>query len=91
MPLTDLACKKATCPDTKARERYTDSSGLPQEVMPSGAKLWRWKYHFGGKEKRLSLGGYPEVSLAQARLDRDQARAVLNDGNDPVQQRRTPG
>ncbi|KQU80382.1 MULTISPECIES: integrase arm-type DNA-binding domain-containing protein [unclassified Rhizobacter] len=88
MPLTDLACKKATCPDTKARERYTDSGGLYLEVMPSGAKLWRWKYRFGGKEKRLALGAYPDVPLAQARADRDKARAVLKDGSDPVQLRK---
>ena len=55
----------------------------PQQ--PSGAKHWRWKYRFAGKEKRLSLGLYPAVSLAQARRDRDEARARLQAGTDPVQ------
>lgn len=58
------------------------------EVQPTGAKHWRWKYRFGGKEKRLSLGTYPSVSLAQARLARDAARAVLKAGTDPVQLRK---
>jgi integrase len=88
MPLTDIACKKATCPDTKARERYTDSGGLYLEVLPSGSKYWRWKYYFAGKEKRLALGTYPDVSLVQARLDRDKARGALKEGDDPVQLRK---
>lgn len=85
MPLTDLACKKATCPEDKARERYSDSGGLYLEVLPAGGKYWRWKYRFATKEKRLFLGTYPEVSLAQARLDRDKARATLKEGHDPAQ------
>lgn len=85
MPLTDLACKKATCPEDKARERYSDSGGLYLEVLPAGGKYWRWKYRFATKEKRLFLGTYPDVSLAQARLDRDKARATLKDGHDPAQ------
>lgn len=88
MPLTDLACKKATCPENKARERYSDSGGLYLEVHPSGGKYWRWKYRFAGKEKRISLGTYPDVPLAQARLDRDKARATLKEGHDPVQLRK---
>lgn len=85
MALTDPACRNAKCPEGKARERLTDAGGLYLEVQPSGAKHWRWKYRFGGKEKRLSLGNYPKVTLAQARLDRDAARAVLKAGADPVQ------
>ncbi|MBI3561442.1 MAG: DUF4102 domain-containing protein [Gammaproteobacteria bacterium] len=50
---------------------------------PSGGKWWRFKYRFGGKEKRLSLGVYPEVSLKDARTRRDGARALLNGGTDP--------
>lgn len=85
MPLTDPACKNAKCPQGKARERYADSGGLYLEVQPNGAKHWRWKYRFAGKEKRLSVGSYPAVSLAQARRARDEARAVLKGGTDPVQ------
>ena len=87
MPLTDTACKKATCPPGKPRERLADEKGLYLEVTPAG-KYWRWKYRYAGKEKRLALGVYPEVTLAQAREARDQARKVLKDGADPGQLRR---
>ncbi|WP_371326095.1 tyrosine-type recombinase/integrase [Caldimonas taiwanensis] len=88
MALTDTACKNAKCPDGKARERYTDSGGLYLEVQPSGAKHWRWKYRFAGKEKRLALGTYPAVTLAQARRARDEARDLLKAGTDPVQEKK---
>jgi integrase len=88
MPLTDPACKNAKCPDGRPRERYTDSGGLYLEVQASGSKHWRWKYRFDGKEKRLALGSYPAVSLAQARRDRDAARGLLQAGTDPVQSKR---
>jgi len=85
MPLTDPACRNARCPEGKARERYADSGGLYLEVQPNGAKHWRWKYRYAGKEKRLALGTYPAVSLKQARSDRDKARETLKTGADPVQ------
>lgn len=88
MPLTDPACKNAKCPADKARARLTDAGGLYLEVLPTGSKLWRWKYRHGGKEKRLALGAYPEVSLAKARSDRDKARLRLTDGVDPAQDRK---
>ncbi|RVT48379.1 tyrosine-type recombinase/integrase [Rubrivivax albus] len=88
MPLTDPACKNATCPPDKARVRLTDAGGLYLEVTPAGAKLWRWKYRLGPKEKRLALGSYPDVSLSQARSDRDAARLLLRSGTDPVQARK---
>ncbi len=88
MALTDSACKNAKCPDGKARERFTDSGGLYLEVVPTGGKHWRWKYRYGGKEKRLAVGSYPEVTLAQARRARDDARLVLKGGSDPVQSKK---
>lgn len=88
MALTDPACKNAKCPTDKPRARFSDSGGLYLEVTPSGAKLWRWKYRHGGKEKRLALGAYPAVTLKQARVDRDAARAILDTGTDPVQARK---
>nr|WP_306345529.1 Arm DNA-binding domain-containing protein [Xanthomonas bromi] len=51
-------------------------------------KLWRWKYRFGGKEKRLALGIYPEVGLADARAQHLEARKVLRSGVDPGDKRR---
>lgn len=89
MPLTDAACKNSTCPPDKTRARYSDTGGLYLEVAPNGSKRWFWKYYLvGGKEKRLALGSYPEVSLKKARDDRDEARVKLRGGIDPGQQRR---
>lgn len=81
MPLTDAKCKNAP-PDAKPR-KLADGCGLYLEVSPSGSKYWRLKYRFAGKEKRLALGVYPEVSLAKARERREEARRILADGNDP--------
>ena len=63
-------------PSTK-RVRLFDERGLYLEVSPAGGKWWRLKYRFGGKEKRLSLGVYPDVSLKDARDRRDDARKLI--------------
>lgn len=83
MPLTDLECRRASCPPGAARARFTDGNGMYLEVQPSGARYWRLKYRFGGKEKRLALGVYPEVPLARAREERERVRALLANGIDP--------
>ncbi len=76
-------------PHRKERASATPTAGgLYLEVQPTGAKHWRWKYRFAGKEKRLALGTYPAVSLAKARRDRDAAREMLKAGTDPVQAKR---
>lgn len=69
-------------PEAKVR-RYGDSGGLYLEVSPSGGKLWRYKYRFLGKEKKLSLGRYPEVGLADARKLHQDARELLAKDIDP--------
>ncbi|PXV57109.1 Integrase [Dyella jiangningensis] len=86
MPLTDTAIRKAK-PIEKA-QRLFDGSGMYLEIAPSGGKWWRLKYRFGGKEKRLSLGVYPDVGLALARERRDAARKLLAQGIDPGVQRK---
>ncbi|MDP2768556.1 MAG: tyrosine-type recombinase/integrase [Giesbergeria sp.] len=88
MPLTDTACKKATCPEGRPSVRLADEKALYLEVTAAGGKYWRWKYRHGGKEKRLALGVYPDVSLAQAREARDDARKALKNGTDPGQLKR---
>ena len=86
--LTDTACRNATCPEERARLRLADSGGLYLEVTPNESKRWFVKYRFGGKERRLALGRYPEVTLKAAREGRDKARKDREAGSDPVQARR---
>lgn len=85
--LTDSRCKNVVCPPDKARLRLTDSGGLYLEVAVNGSKRWFWKYRLDGKEKRLALGRYPEISLKDARTARDVARLSQRAGKDPVQER----
>ncbi len=81
MPLTAKTCDNAK-PTAKAY-KLADGGGLYLEVMPTGARYWRCKYRFMGKEKRLAFGVYPEVSLAEARERRESARKLLAEGTDP--------
>jgi integrase len=81
MKLSDTAVKKAK-PEAKSYKK-ADGGGLYLEVMPNGSKYWRLKYRFGGKEKRLALGVYPAVALADARSRRDDARKLLANDIDP--------
>ena len=64
--------------------KLSDSGGLFLLVTPNGSKRWQQKYRFGGKEKSLSHGKYPDVGLAKARKKRDEARTLLADGTDPA-------
>lgn len=86
--LTDADCRNATCPPDKKRRRLADSAGLYLETSPTGSKRWFWKFYPDGKESRLALGGYPEVSLKAARRARDEARKVRETGANPVQHRK---
>lgn len=86
MALTDTEIRKAKPGDKPIRK--FDGGGLYVEVSPSGGKLWRLKYRFNSKEKLLSFGSYPDVSLAKARERRDEARRLLADGIDPSEHRK---
>lgn len=81
MPLTDPKVRNAK-PSEKL-VKLADEKGLFLLVHPNGSKYWRLKYRFGGKEKLLSLGLYPAVSLLKARKEREKARKLLADGADP--------
>ena len=84
--LTDTTCKNAKPEDKPYRK--ADEKGLYLDVRPNGSKYFRLKYRFGGKEKLLALGVYPETSLAQARAKRDEARKQLALGIDPGENRK---
>lgn len=86
MALTDTAIRNAK-PGAKPIKLF-DSLGLFLLIAPAGGKWWRLKYRFGGKEKLLSLGTYPEISLKQARVKRDTARSQLANGIDPGEHRK---
>jgi integrase len=64
-----------------------DAFGLFVLIQPSGGKLWRFKYRFDGREKKLAIGTYPVIGLAEARRRRDQARELLAAGKDPSRER----
>ncbi|MBK8740153.1 MAG: DUF4102 domain-containing protein [Betaproteobacteria bacterium] len=64
-------------------QKLSDGKGLYLAIMPAGAKLWRMKYRHGGKEKTYSIGAYPDVPLAEARIRRTEAREWLRQGKDP--------
>lgn len=85
MPLNDtrICAAKADARPYK----LGDFDGLSLHVQPSGSKWWRFRYRFLGKEKMLSLGTYPEVSLLEARERRDTARKLVASGIDPSRQR----
>src|SRR5437868_4624297 len=102
MPLTDRAIRNAKPADKPIR--LFDGGGMYLEIAPSGGKWWRLKYRYAGKEKRLSLGVYPDVPLGSrvekrmengkpviirgARELRDDARALLASGIDPSERRK---
>lgn len=80
-PLTDAQVKNAKLKDKAYK--LSDGGGLYLEVMPTGSKLWRFKFkRTNGKESRLAFGAYPEVNLAEAREKRAAARKLANQGID---------
>ncbi|RZP20278.1 MAG: DUF4102 domain-containing protein [Erythrobacter sp.] len=81
MPLTDVAIRNAK-PRAKPY-KLGDSQGLFLLIQPTGSKLWRLKYRFHGREKKVALGKYPEIGLAEARNRMREAREQLAHGLDP--------
>ncbi len=71
--------------------KLSDGGGLCLLIAPSGAKLWRWRYRFDGKEKMMALGEYPVVSLKDARERHSDARKALANGTDPMAERKAEG
>lgn len=86
-----MALKDLEIRALKPRDRIykkADERGLYIEVHPTGSKLWRFKFTFLGKDKRIAFGRYPEVGLAEASQKRDEARHKLREGIDPLFERK---
>ncbi|EMP5829801.1 integrase arm-type DNA-binding domain-containing protein [Klebsiella oxytoca] len=86
MALTDI--KVRTAKPTDKQYKLTDGNGMHLLVHPNGSKYWRLQYRFGGKQKMLALGVYPDVSLADARARRDEARKLLANSIDPGEKKK---
>lgn len=86
MKLSDITVRKSKA-ESKAY-KLSDGGGMYLEVMPNGSKYWRLKYRFNGKEKKLALGVYPDVSLALARERMHDARKLLATGTDPSENKK---
>lgn len=86
MALSDVKIRKAEIRDKPYK--LSDGGGLFVLVKPNGSKLWQQKYRHFGKERLLSHGLYPDVTLAQARKKRDEARAQVANGDDPAVRKR---
>jgi integrase len=83
--LTQVAVQAAKPKDKPYK--LSDGGGLHLLVETNGSKLWRFRYQFGRREKMLSFGAFPDVTIAQARTKREEARAVLAAGVDPARKR----
>ena len=86
MALTDI--KVRTAKPTDKQYKLTDGNGMHLLVHPNGSRYWRLQYRYGGKQKMLALGVYPDVSLADARARRDEARKLLANDIDPGEKKR---
>lgn len=86
VPLTDTEIKKAK--SAEKDYKLFDGGGLFLLIKPTGGKLWRLKYLFEGKEKLISLGTYPETTLAEARAKRDEYKREIAKGIDPSAERK---
>jgi integrase len=85
--LSNVLCKSATSEGRKIR-KLSDGGGLYLWVLEDGSKYWRLRYWLAGKEKSLSLGVYPFVTLKEARAKRDDQRKILTDNLDPSAERK---
>jgi hypothetical protein len=81
--LKDHDCRKAVF-DSGAVKKLSDGGGLYLAILPSGKKVWRIAYRFGGRQTTKVVGDYPMLSLAEARARRDEVKVMLRNGTDPT-------
>lgn len=86
MSLSDRTCR--TIKSSGTLKKLSDAGGLQLWIQPNGSRLWRLAYRFSGKQKLLSIGPYPTISLLEAREARDQAKKLLRQGTDPSEDKR---
>ncbi len=86
MKLNDALIKSIK--PTDKQDKYPDGKGLYLFVNPNGSKWWRFLYRYGGKQKTLSMGVYPQVTLKEARAERERMGALLAQGIDPSTERK---
>ncbi len=85
--LSDKACKAFAAQKAHGK-KLSAGGGLYLLITPAGSAVWRIKYRIEGKEKTYSIGPYPQVSLAAARIELDEIKSLLRENKDPVTQRR---
>jgi len=85
--LTNIGVRAFIAKDERGK-KLPDGHGLHLYLTPAGSPTWRIKYRYGGKEKIYSIGLYPQISLAAARVELGEVKALLKEGKDPVTARR---
>ena len=84
---TNYLLKPVTIDNAKPRDKayaLTDGGGLLLEVLPSGTKTWRFKYHLNGKREKVTIGAYPAYTIKQARDRHEELRALVERGESPA-------
>ena len=88
--LTDAQLRRIKAnPNKKTPDKYSDTNGLQLHVFPTGRKTWIYAYRYQNKQRSLTLGSYPDLSLADARIKLSQAKKTLNEGIDPNQAKKS--
>jgi len=88
----NYSLKPATIDNAKPKDKayaLTDGGGLIIEILPSGSKTWRYKYHLNGKREKVTIGAYPAIGIRQARDKHEEFRALVEHGESPAQAKRT--
>ena len=88
--LTDAQLRRIKAnPNKKTPDKYSDTNGLQLHVFPTGRKTWIYAYRYQNKQRSLTLGSYPDLSLADARIKLSEAKKTLNEGIDPNQAKKS--